>query len=161
MAASDYPNLLSPIVLGRQFFKHRIFASPQDNPQLDANKFLTRDAMAFYERKAQGGFASVCVGDFMVDSRAGHSHPFQLRGDDVRGKASMFRTAMGITKHGAVAAAELNHAGVNSNMWEQEGFVYGSGPTVWRSAPLTMPGWSGSSPALPTRQPMPGRWASR
>jgi 2,4-dienoyl-CoA reductase-like NADH-dependent reductase (Old Yellow Enzyme family)/thioredoxin reductase len=125
MAASDYPNLLSPIVLGKQFFKHRIFASPQDNPQLDANKFLTRDAMAFYERKAMGGFASVCVGDFMVDSRAGHSHPFQLRGDDVRGKASMFRTAMGITKHGAVAAAELNHAGQNSNMWETEGFVYG------------------------------------
>ncbi len=125
MAASDYPHLFSPIVLGKQFFKHRIFASPQDNPQLDANKFLTRDAMAFYERKAQGGFASVCVGDFMVDSRAGHSHPFQLRGDDVRGKASMFRTAMGITRHGAVAAAELNHAGANSNMWETEGFVYG------------------------------------
>jgi 2,4-dienoyl-CoA reductase-like NADH-dependent reductase (Old Yellow Enzyme family)/thioredoxin reductase len=125
MSAADYPNLLSPIVLGKQFFKHRIFASPQDNPQLDANKFLTRDAMAFYERKAMGGFASVCVGDFMVDSRAGHSHPFQLRGDDVRGKASMFRTAMGITKHGAVAAAELNHAGQNSNMWETEGFVYG------------------------------------
>ena len=125
MSAADYPNLLSPIVLGKQFFKHRIFASPQDNPQLDANKFLTRDAMAFYERKAMGGFASVCVGDFMVDSRAGHSHPFQLRGDDVRGKASMFRTAMGIVKHGAVAAAELNHAGVNSDMWEREGFVYG------------------------------------
>ena len=125
MSAADFPNLLSPIVLGKQFFKHRIFASPQDNPQLDADNFLTRDAMAFYERKAQGGFASVCVGDFMVDSRAGHSHPFQLRGDDVRGKASMFRTAMGITKHGAVAAAELNHAGVNSNMWEKEGFVYG------------------------------------
>ena len=125
MGASDYPSLFSPIVLGKQFFKHRIFASPQDNPQLDADRFLTRDAMAFYERKAQGGFASVCVGDFMVDSRAGHSHPFQLRGDDVRGKASMFRTAMGITKHGAVAAAELNHAGANSNMWETEGFVYG------------------------------------
>ncbi len=125
MSAADFPHLLSPIVLGKQFFKHRIFASPQDNPQLDAANFLTRDAMAFYERKAQGGFASVCVGDFMVDSRAGHSHPFQLRGDDVKGKASMFRTAMGIVKHGAVAAAELNHAGVNSNMWEKEGFVYG------------------------------------
>ena len=42
MAASDYPNLLSPIVLGKQFFKHRIFASPQDNPQLDANTFSGR-----------------------------------------------------------------------------------------------------------------------
>ena len=125
MSASRYPHLFSPIVLGKTLFQHRIFASPQDNPQLDADRFLTRDAMAFYERKAQGGFASVCVGDFMVDSRAGHSHPFQLRGDDVRGKASLFRTAMGITRHGAVAAVELNHAGQNSNMWEKEGFVYG------------------------------------
>jgi len=124
MAAKDYPNLLSPIVLGRQYFRNRIFASPQDNPQLDANRFLTRDAMAFYERKAQGGFASVCVGDCMVEKQ-GHSHPFQLRGDDVFGKASFFRTASGITKHGAVAAVELNHAGANSNMWETEGFVYG------------------------------------
>jgi 2,4-dienoyl-CoA reductase-like NADH-dependent reductase (Old Yellow Enzyme family) len=81
--------------------------------------------MAFYETKAMGGFASVCVGDVMVDSRAGHSHPYQLRGDDVFGKASMFRTANGITRHGAVAGAELNHAGVNSNMGAAEGFVYG------------------------------------
>ena len=125
MSASKYPHLLTPITLGKTLFKHRIFASPQDNPQLDADHFLTRDAMAFYERKAMGGFASVCVGDVMVDSLAGHSHPFQLRGDDVRAKASLFRTANAITRHGAVAAAELNHAGVNGNMWEKEGFVYG------------------------------------
>ncbi len=125
MSELKYPHLFKPIALGKTWFKNRIFSSPQDNPELTADRFLTRDAMAFYETKARGGFASVCVGDFMVDSRAGHSHPYQLRGDDVLGKASMFRTANSITRHGAVAGVELNHAGVNSNMGAREGFVYG------------------------------------
>jgi 2,4-dienoyl-CoA reductase-like NADH-dependent reductase (Old Yellow Enzyme family)/thioredoxin reductase len=121
-----YKYLFEPIQLGRQLFKNRIFASPQDFPGLTADRFLTKDGTAFYETKARGGFASVCVGDFMVDSRAGHSHPFQLRGDDVKGKVSLTLTANAITRHGAVASVELNHAGVNANpMAEREGFVYG------------------------------------
>ncbi len=121
-----YKHLFEPIQLGRQFFRNRIFASPQDFPGLTSDRFLTKDGTAFYEMKAKGGFASVCVGDFMVDSRAGHSHPFQLRGDDVKGKVSLTLTANAITRHGAVASVELNHAGVNANpMAEREGFVYG------------------------------------
>ncbi len=121
-----YQRLFEPVQLGRQFFKNRIFASPQDYPGLTAERFLTRSATAFYETKAEGGFASVCVGDFIVDSRAGHSHPFQLRGDDVRGKVSLTMTANAITRHGAVASVELNHAGINaSEMARNEGFVYG------------------------------------
>jgi 2,4-dienoyl-CoA reductase-like NADH-dependent reductase (Old Yellow Enzyme family)/thioredoxin reductase len=121
-----YKHLFEPIQLGRQLFKNRIFASPQDFPGLTSDRFLTKDGTAFYETKAKGGFASVCVGDFMVDSRAGHSHPFQLRGDDVKGKVSLTLTANAITRHGAVASVELNHAGVNANpMAEREGFVYG------------------------------------
>ncbi|NLA86150.1 MAG: 2-enoate reductase, partial [Clostridiales bacterium] len=121
-----YKHLFEPIQLGRQLFRNRIFASPQDFPGLTADGFLTKDGTAFYERKAMGGFASVCVGDFMTDSRAGHSHPFQMRGDDVKGKVSLTLTANAITRHGAVASVELNHAGVNANlMAEQEGFIYG------------------------------------
>jgi 2,4-dienoyl-CoA reductase-like NADH-dependent reductase (Old Yellow Enzyme family)/thioredoxin reductase len=121
-----YKHLFEPIQLGRQQFRNRIFASPQDFPGLTSDRFLTKDGTAFYELKAQGGFASVCVGDFMVDSRAGHSHPFQLRGDDVKGKVSLTLTANAITRHGAVASVELNHAGVNANMMaEREGFIYG------------------------------------
>jgi 2,4-dienoyl-CoA reductase-like NADH-dependent reductase (Old Yellow Enzyme family)/thioredoxin reductase len=121
-----YKHLFEPIQLGRQLYKNRIFASPQDFPGLTSDRFLTRDGTAFYERKAMGGFASVCVGDFMTDSRAGHSHPFQMRGDDVKGKVSLTLTANAITRHGAVASVELNHAGVNANMMaEREGFIYG------------------------------------
>jgi 2,4-dienoyl-CoA reductase-like NADH-dependent reductase (Old Yellow Enzyme family)/thioredoxin reductase len=121
-----YKHLFEPIQLGRQLFRNRIFASPQDFPGLTSDRFLTKDGTAFYERKAMGGFASVCVGDFMVDSRAGHSHPFQMRGDDVKGKVSLTLTANAITRHGAVASVELNHAGQNANMMaEREGFIFG------------------------------------
>jgi len=121
-----YKALFEPIRLGKTLFRNRIFSSPQDNYRLTSENFLDENATAFYELKALGGFASVCVGDFMIDSRAGHSHPFQLRGDDVKGRGSLTRTANAIKRHGAVAAVELNHAGINSRiMAKNEGFIYG------------------------------------
>ena len=121
-----YKQLFEPITLGKTLFRNRIFSAPQDIYRLTSDNFLDDNATAFYEIKALGGFASVCIGDMMVDSRAGHSHPFQLRGDDVKGRGSFTRTANAIKRHGAVAAVELNHAGKNSNvMAKNEGFIYG------------------------------------
>ena len=126
MSELKYKHLFEPIMLGRTLFRNRIFSAPQDIYRLTSENFLDDNATAFYEVKALGGFASVCLGDMMVDSRAGHSHPFQLRGDDIKGRGSFTRTANAIKRHGAVAAVELNHAGVNSGvMARNEGFVYG------------------------------------
>ena len=121
-----YKHLFEPITLGKTIFRNRIFSSPQDYPGLTADNFLTRDAIAFYEQKAKGGFASVCIGDCMVDSETGMSHPFQLVGDDIKCKVSLTRAAADIAAHGAIPAIELNHAGRNSNiMFRREGFIYG------------------------------------
>jgi 2,4-dienoyl-CoA reductase-like NADH-dependent reductase (Old Yellow Enzyme family)/thioredoxin reductase len=121
-----YKKLFEPIKLGNTLFRNRIFSFPQDIYRLTSENFLDENATAFYEIKALGGFASVCVGDFMVDTRAGHSHPFQLRGDDVKGRGSHTRTANAIKRHGAVTAVELNHAGIIGNvMAKNEGFIYG------------------------------------
>ena len=126
MGELKYKRLFEPIKLGRVLFRNRLFSSPQDIYRLTSDNFLDDNATAFYEIKAMGGFASVCIGDVMVDSRAGHSHPFQLRGDDIKGRGSFTRTASAIKRHGAVAAVELNHAGKNSGvMARNEGFIYG------------------------------------
>jgi len=126
MGEMKYKRLFEPVKIVRTLFRNRIFSSPQDIYRLTSENFLDDNATAFYELKALGGFASVCVGDVMVDSRAGHSHPFQLRGDDIKGRGSFTRTANAIRRHGAVAAAELNHAGKNSGvMARNEGFIYG------------------------------------
>lgn len=126
MSCLKYPHLFEPITLGNTTFRNRIFASPQDYLNLSAENFLTRDAIAFYELKALGGFASVCLGDLMVDSKYGMGHRFQLRGDDVRARASMTSAALALNRHGAVASVELNHAGKFAHlMAEREGFTYG------------------------------------
>ncbi|SDD54938.1 NADH oxidase [Sporomusa acidovorans DSM 3132] len=123
-----YKHLYEPIQLGKVLFRNRIFASPQDYPGLTDDRFLTEEATYFYERKAVGGFASVCVGDMMVDYKTGRSHLFQMRGNDILGKANLTRTSTAIKRHGAVAAIELVHAGQNANldlMPDNNGFVYG------------------------------------
>ena len=121
-----YNRLFEPIRLGRTLFRNRIFSSPQDIYRLTYEGFLDTEATAFYEIKAMGGFSSVCLGDFFVDSKYGLSHQFQLHGDDIMGRGSLTRTANAIKRHGAIAAVELNHAGKNANvMAQREGFVYG------------------------------------
>lgn len=128
MNQKKFNHLYEPIQLGKALFRNRIFASPQDYPGLTSNRFLTEEAAYFYERKAMGGFASVCVGDMMIDADTGRSHPFQMRGNDFLGKANFTRVSTAINRHGAMAAIELVHAGQNANlhlMPENKGFVYG------------------------------------
>jgi len=128
MNTLKYPTLYTPIQLGKMLFRNRIFASPQDYPGLTGDRFLTEEAAYFYERKAQGGFASVCVGDMMIDGDFGRSHPFQMRGNDIMSKVNMSRVSTGIKRHGAVAAIELTHGGQNANpalMDKEEKIVYG------------------------------------
>ena len=126
MSNRYFPHLFEPIRLGKTLFRSRIFASPQDFANLTSENCLTDEAIAFYERKARGGFATVCVGDCVVDSEYGHNHRFKLRGDAVKSKINLSRTAAAITRHGAVANVELNHAGKYAYvMAEQKGFTYG------------------------------------
>jgi 2,4-dienoyl-CoA reductase-like NADH-dependent reductase (Old Yellow Enzyme family)/thioredoxin reductase len=126
MSELKFKKLFEPIRLGRQLFRHRIFSSPQDIYRLTYEGFLDEAGTAFYELKALGGFASVCLGDFFVDSKYGRSHMFQMVGDDIKGRGSLTRTANAIKRHGAVAAVELNHAGKNSSlMLDSEDFIYG------------------------------------
>ena len=76
MSKLVYEHLFTPISIGNVFFKNRLFSSAQDYPGLTSGeRFLTEEAAYFYERKAAGGFAAVCVGDMLVDAEHGRSHP--------------------------------------------------------------------------------------
>ena len=55
---NKYAHLLSPIKIGGQQFKNRIFHSPT-GVSIDPERYC----IGYYERKAIGGAASVCVGD--------------------------------------------------------------------------------------------------
>ena len=109
-----YPHPLKPLRIRGTYFRNRIFSAPQGNYNVCADRHPTAETIAFYERKAMGGFASVCVGDCVIDITTGANLPFLLDMQDKENLPRMSMLAHAITRHGAVASAELAHDGLYS-----------------------------------------------
>ena len=107
-----YPHLFEPLAIGSVVFRNRIFSSAQGFYNVAKDNLPNRDEAAFFGRKAQGGFAAVCVGDCIVDSETGTHYPFLIRLDDPATLPALSNVADAISRHGAVASAELSHAGM-------------------------------------------------
>jgi 2,4-dienoyl-CoA reductase-like NADH-dependent reductase (Old Yellow Enzyme family)/thioredoxin reductase len=108
-----YPKLFTPFKIGNTVFRNRIFTSPTGYMDfLPDGTTPTEDFIAYYERKAMGGAATVCVGECHINpavSRAGSL------GVDILNDATM--RAMGnlaerVRRLGAVPSMELQHAGL-------------------------------------------------
>lgn len=109
-----YPHVFQPITLGGTQFRNRIFSAPiglEYYPNEACHP--GDDFIAFYERKASGGAATVCVGSVMADNSRGAVGP-TARLDDPTALSPMFRLAQCISRHGAVADVELQHCGPNA-----------------------------------------------
>ncbi|MDR2530687.1 MAG: NAD(P)/FAD-dependent oxidoreductase, partial [Oscillospiraceae bacterium] len=120
------PHLFEPITLAGTVFRNRIFASPTGAAQLTAEQYPTADTWAYFERKAIGGAASVCVGDAVVDYKRGRANNNHMPLDDQRMRDPFVRLADAITRHGAVASIELSHGGGASKDSAAKGFpIYG------------------------------------
>ena len=115
MSSIKYPHLFEPIRLGGSLFRNRIFASPTGHQALTLEGFVTPDVIAYYERKAVGGAAAVTVGEGVVDSRRGKGGKWHVTLDDPRGSFPLHRLTDAVMRHGAVAAVELQHAGMFAN----------------------------------------------
>ena len=114
MIEQRYPHLFSPIILANNYFKNRIFASPQGTSYCTYGNQPTDEDMAFYERKAIGGAAAVTIGDAIVDWELGAGNGPHLIMDDRENSVHLDRLSRRITRHGAVASIELNHCGSSS-----------------------------------------------
>ena len=77
-----YPHLFEPLKLGGTLFRNRIFASPQGFYNVGKDCFPNAETAAYYERKAMGGFASISVGDCIVDEERGKHYGFLFRLED-------------------------------------------------------------------------------
>jgi 2,4-dienoyl-CoA reductase-like NADH-dependent reductase (Old Yellow Enzyme family) len=62
-----YPHLFAPIRVGNAVFRNRILASPTGYVDIKSDCSLDERAILYYERKAAGGAAAVCVGECQVD----------------------------------------------------------------------------------------------
>ena len=121
MSALKYKRLLEPFAIGNVVFRNRIFASPEGFYSVGADNLPSLDEIAFFERKAIGGIASVCVGDCIVDSATGTHYPYLIRMDDPNTLPGLSALASAITRNGAVASAELSHAGMYARFVKDPG----------------------------------------
>ena len=114
MYQCKYPHLFTPVRLGNTWFRNRLFAAPVGYEYFTEENYPTQEAVAFYERKAMGGAATVCIGSAAVDHRHGVIGKTDICLDDPNALPSVRRLATAISRHGAVANIELQHTGANS-----------------------------------------------
>ncbi|MBQ3399780.1 MAG: NADH:flavin oxidoreductase, partial [Lachnospiraceae bacterium] len=109
-----YDHLLAPVTLAKTQFRNRIFCAPVGLEYYPSdNLHPGDDFIAFFERKAQGGAATVCVGSAVADESRSAVGP-TIRADDPLALNPLSRLATNISRHGAVADIELQHCGPNS-----------------------------------------------
>jgi 2,4-dienoyl-CoA reductase-like NADH-dependent reductase (Old Yellow Enzyme family)/NADPH-dependent 2,4-dienoyl-CoA reductase/sulfur reductase-like enzyme len=122
-----YPHLFTPIRLGNTVFRNRYFAAPVGYEYLTSQNYPLDETVAFFERKAIGGPATVNYGSAAVDSKRGViglTNPYL---DDPTALPALYRVASAINRHGAVAAIELQHCGPYSYICAQRGNqIYGA-----------------------------------
>ncbi len=115
MYKCKYPHLFEPITLGRTWFRNRIFASPTGYQNTAADGSLAEFAPYYYSRKAQGGAASVATCEIIVDKEIGKGGPRHVSADDPTAYMDFCRIANAVTRYGAVATEELQHAVMYAN----------------------------------------------
>jgi 2,4-dienoyl-CoA reductase-like NADH-dependent reductase (Old Yellow Enzyme family)/NADPH-dependent 2,4-dienoyl-CoA reductase/sulfur reductase-like enzyme len=120
-----YPHVFTPIQIGGTLFRNRIFSAPTgiyNNVPLGAP---SEDFIAYFERKAKGGAASVNIGEIFVDRYSGPKNRGMIAmSDQVTPRSGLGKMADGITRHGATAVMELNKRGMLGSP-DETGFVYG------------------------------------
>ncbi len=112
MSQLKYPHLFQPINIAGTQFRNRLFASPQGYYNIGPDRFPNDDMTGFYETKARGGYAAVCIGDCIVEWEHGRHYDWLFPIHDLRLQPGLSKVASAIRRHGAVASAELSHAGM-------------------------------------------------
>lgn len=120
---SKYPNLTSPIQIGKHLYRNRIEAAPTIFSSLALLPPLTDKVLRMIEDRAKGGCASVVNGEISVNFDdsfrpivAGEGNMVEVRVDYKDYTSQHFavfkKNAAKIKQHGAVALAELSHFGL-------------------------------------------------
>ena len=132
-----FPNLFTPLKLGPYTLRNRIESAPMGMHGTPEG-YITPEGTAYYELRAKGGAAIVCLGESMIDSK-GTSHGKVTPLDDPGILPSLIATTDAIKRHGAVSSIELLHAGIRSRSPRPDGAVYGpsAGSSFYAADPVT------------------------
>lgn len=108
-----FPHLFSPLKVKKTVFKNRIFAGPTGLKELTDHWPLVTKNIDYLKRRAQGGAASVCLGDVQVDVTGDISWNPKVRAWDKENEPGFYDMAGAIRSQGAHASMELVHAGMH------------------------------------------------
>lgn len=107
-----YPNLCTPITIGRTTFRNRMFSAPMGGTDITNDGCIGPKSTAFYELRGKGGAAAVTVSECMVHPETDASHAYHLDTKILNSLASATYTADAIRRHGAIPSIELSHSGM-------------------------------------------------
>lgn len=111
MKEEKYPNLTSPIQLGKVIFRNRMFSAPMGATDITSECSPGPRTQGFYELRAKGGAASVTVSELVVHPETDGSHMMHLDLETVGQLAAHTFVADAIRRHGSVPSIELSHSG--------------------------------------------------
>ena len=120
-----FPHLFSPITIAGKTYQNRICAAPVHAQKIRANGELLEYETRLRTSCAAGGFASICMGDIMVDPKYQNfpDAPDFTQFDSPQ--ADGYRKIAALMKeHGAIALAQLGHVGAHRMFncgWETVG----------------------------------------
>ena len=107
-----YPHLFSPMQVGKNVFKNRIFLAPTHLPiTIDQNGFLTKEGITYYGNMAKGGCAAVHMGEVIMDRHNSLAHEDHLNMVDENTLQTMNTFNEYAHIFGAKTSVELNHSG--------------------------------------------------
>ena len=120
-----YPNLFSPLQVGKFTLKNRIEACPMASSNLTADSYFQRENIYVYEDRAKGGAAIVNLGEARIDLKTGISHKLTLALDDPGVLPSLIAATSAIKQYDAIPAIEILHPGARSNPEYYDGTIWG------------------------------------
>lgn len=107
-----FPNLSSPITIGRVTFRNRMFSAPMGGTDITNDGCIGPKSTAFYELRGKGGAGAVTVSECMVHPGTDGSHAYHLDTSILNSLAAATYTADAIRRHGAIPSLELSHSGM-------------------------------------------------
>ncbi|HPB75232.1 MAG TPA: NADH:flavin oxidoreductase, partial [Chromatiaceae bacterium] len=129
-----YPNLFSPVSIGRLEIKNRVAMTAMGANLAAAGGGVNDDAIAFYEARAKGGLGLIISGLCRVLDGAGASEPNQLAARSTADLQGLERLMDTVHKYGTRMFLQLHHPGREGQL------LFGEEPVAASAVPHPLSG---------------------
>ena len=129
-----YPNLFSPVSIGRLEIKNRVAMTAMGANLAAAGGGVNDDAIAFYEARAKGGLGLIISGLCRVLDGAGAAEPNQLAARNSADLQGLERLMDTVHKYGTRMFLQLHHPGREGQL------LFGEEPVAASAVPHPLSG---------------------